>query len=274
MAGLRRMARKKVDMEANVKIVIAMHKPYRIPKGDCYFPLHVGREGKKGFGITGDDTGDHISFKNPYYCELTGVYWAWKNLEADYVGLVHYRRYFGKRGRMGGRDRFAGILTDEEIRQLVSRYPVILPKKRRYYIETLYTHYAHTHYSEHLDMTREIVERLCPEYLPSFDRTMKSRSGHMFNMFIMQKALADAYCEWLFAILSELEKKIDITQYDAFQARLFGRVSEFLLDIWIRKNNIAYHETPTCFLGEIDWTRKVISFVKAKVCGKKYDKSF
>ena len=69
---------------------------------------------------------------------------------------------------------------------------------------------------------------------------MNRKSAHMFNMFIMKKNLADEYCKWLFSILSKLEKMIDITEYDSFQARLFGRVSELLLDVWIEKNNVKY----------------------------------
>lgn len=146
-----------------------MHKPYKLPEGDCYLPLHVGKEGKKEFGIDGDNVGDNISLKNQYYCELTGVYWAWKNLDADYIGLVHYRRYFGRKGRWikKYKDSYLEILTDDDIRELTAKYSVILPKKRNYYIETLYTHYAHTHYAEHLDLTRDIIEKLSPEYLPS-----------------------------------------------------------------------------------------------------------
>ena len=82
----------------NVKIIIASHKPYQMPSDICYLPLHVGKNGKEGFGYRGDDTGENISWKNPNYCELTGLYWAWKNYEAlgnpDYVGLMHYRRHF------------------------------------------------------------------------------------------------------------------------------------------------------------------------------------
>lgn len=78
----------------NVKIIIATHKKTDLPIDHLYLPIHVGKEGKDNIGYEGDDTGDNISFKNPYYSELTAVYWAWKNLDADYIGLVHYRRYF------------------------------------------------------------------------------------------------------------------------------------------------------------------------------------
>ena len=62
-----------------------MHKPYWHPADSVYIPIHVGKKGKPSMGIMGDDTGDNISDRNPAYCELTGVYWAWKNLKADYI---------------------------------------------------------------------------------------------------------------------------------------------------------------------------------------------
>jgi hypothetical protein len=78
----------------NIKLLIAAHKQYQMPADSIYFPLHVGAQGKEHItGFTPDNTGDNISTKNPYYCELTGLYWAWKNLDADYIGLCHYRRY-------------------------------------------------------------------------------------------------------------------------------------------------------------------------------------
>lgn len=39
-------------------------------------------------GYIGDNTGDNISLRNPNYCELTGLYWAWKNLKCDYIGYA------------------------------------------------------------------------------------------------------------------------------------------------------------------------------------------
>lgn len=73
-----------------VTVIVAAHKKYRMPEDACYLPLHVGKEGKEEIGFAGDNTGDNISLKNPYYCELTGLYWMWKNVEADYLGLLHY----------------------------------------------------------------------------------------------------------------------------------------------------------------------------------------
>ena len=79
----------------DIKVIVAAHKPYRMPQDSMYLPLHVGRAlTDQDLGWQGDNTGDNISLKNPYYCELTGLYWAWKNLKADAIGLVHYRRFF------------------------------------------------------------------------------------------------------------------------------------------------------------------------------------
>ena len=74
-------------------IFVACHKKCDTPKDAIYLPLHVGAEGKDPIGFTPDNTGDNISSQNPIFCELTGLYWCWKNLQYDYLGLVHYRRY-------------------------------------------------------------------------------------------------------------------------------------------------------------------------------------
>lgn len=269
-----------------VMVVIATHKPYRMPDASIYFPLHVGAAGKRdsngkkmNFGYAQDDIGDNISEKNNSFCELTGLYWAWKNLDADYIGLVHYRRYFCV--SVKNRDSFGNVLNDEEIGKLVPRYKVIVPKKRNYHIETLYSHYAHTHYAEHLDITREIVAQKYPEYLDNFDGVMKRKKGYMFNMMIMQRTLLDEYCSWLFDILFELEKKVDASQFSFYQGRFFGRVSEIIFNVWLayqietkRLSKKDIVELPCIYMEKIDWWKKVSSFLKAKFFHKKYEGSF
>lgn len=260
----------------NVKIVVATHKKYEMPNDNMYIPLHVGAEGKKSIGYTLDNTGNNISSKNPYFCELTGLYWAWKNLNSDYIGLVHYRRYFTASARIpkDEKERFKIVLTSEQVSELLDTVDVILPKKRKYYIENLYDHYKHTMYIEPLDETEKIIKEKYPEYLEEFGKLHKRTSMHAFNMMIMKKEVLDSYCNWLFDILFELEKRIDNSQYDAFHARFYGRISERLLDVWINTNGIKYKEVKVMDMQNINWLNKVFSFLKAKFTGKKYGKSF
>lgn len=260
----------------NVKIIVATHKKYQMPTDDMYIPLQVGKEGKENIGYTCDNTGDNISNRNPYYCELTGLYWGWKNLKTDYMGLVHYRRNFTK-GRVyttNKEKRLNCVLSKEQINKLLDKTDIVLPKKRNYYIESLYSHYAHTHYVEALDETRKVIEEKKPKYLKEFDKLHTRKSAHMFNMFIMKKEILNEYCTWLFDILFELEKRIDPTQYDSFHARYLGRVSELLLDVWINTNGLEYIETNVVNIEGENWIKKGTSFLEAKFTGKKYGKSF
>ena len=96
-----------------IKIIIATHKEYDLPHDPLYLPVHAGSR-IHGYSLpyTADNTGDNISGKNASFCELTALYWAWKNVDADYIGLCHYRRYFCGRGRKQ-------ILTADEARRAV-----------------------------------------------------------------------------------------------------------------------------------------------------------
>jgi hypothetical protein len=254
----------------DIKILIATHKQFDVPHDSVYLPIHAGREGKAELGYAGDNTGDNISIKNPYYCELTALYWAWKNLEADYIGLVQYRRFLSYKCKRSGTHN---ILTREHLHSLCGKYDIILPKKRYYIIETNWQHYAHIHGSEYLDKTRIIICKNSPEYLASFDRVMKRRSAHMFNMFIMKKELVDKYCKWLFDILFQLEEQIDFSGLHPFQARMPGRISELLLDVWITKNHYSYKEVSYMQTGPVNWPKKTRNFLIAKFTGRIYTES-
>ena len=259
-----------------VTVIIAAHKKYRVPEDKLYMPLHVGAEGKEKIGFSCDDTGDNISKKNPFFCELTGLYWAWKNLKSEYIGLVHYRRHLtiSKKKLKTTDEKFENVLTYKQANDLLKNCDIILPIKRKYYIENLYNHYKHTMHIETLDETRKIIEKKYPNYLKEFDKLHKRTSAHMFNMFIMRKDIMDRYCSWLFDILFELEKRIKPSDYDTFHSRYLGRVSELLLDVFINTNNLRYKEVKFMDMEKVNWFKKGTSFLKAKFFGKKYDKSF
>lgn len=264
----------------DIKIIIATHKQYFMPSDEIYLPLHVGKLGKQDLGYQGDDTGENISVKNSNFCELTGLYWAWKNLPNDYLGLIHYRRFFSVKSRSEQKNSSLETLylTSEEAGQLLEQYDVIVPSKRNYYIETLYSHYANTLHSEHLDVTREIIAEKCGQFLESFDAVMKQRGGYMFNMFIMSKELVNNYCSWLFPILFELEKRIPAEQYSAFHARFYGRVSELLFNVWLKQYSktkpLKIKQIPFVYGEKINWLKKGSAFLMAKFFKKKYENSF
>lgn len=260
----------------NIKLLVAAHKKYQMPEDSIYLPLHVGAEGKESIGFTPDNSGDNISAKNPYFCELTGLYWAWKNLDADYIGLVHYRRYFcnAKRIPKTEDEKFKVVLNQEQAEALLKDGDVVLPKKRNYYIETVYNHYKHTMFIETLDEAGKIIAEKYPEYSAAFEGLKHTKKLHAFNMFIMKKELLNEYLTWLFDILNELETRLDPKQYSSFHARYPGRVSERLLDVWIKTNNIKFKECKVIDMQKVNWFKKGGSFLKAKFTGKRYEKSF
>ena len=246
----------------NIKIIVATHKSYPMPTDKLYLPLHVGKENSSvSLPYEGDNTGEHISEKNSHYCELTALYWAWKNLDADYIGLAHYRRHYCIKKPGCAKDKFPYILTYNEAESLLAETDILLPKKRNYYIETNYSHYVHAHGSESMDKTKEIIRELYPDYIPAFDSVMNNTKAHMFNMFIMKKDTFHAYCEWLFSILQKLEKALGCTSENR---RIYGYVSELLLDVYLTKNNLTYKELSYMFMENEHWLKKGFSFLKRK----------
>ena len=233
-----------------------------MPEDEIYLPVQVGAAGAANdLGYSRDDSGDNISSKNKNYCELTGLYWAWKNLDADYVGLAHYRRHFTLRK---GSDKKILPITGEELKPLLVNYDVLLPRKRNYFIDTTYDQYVHAHHKEDLDTTEAILKERYPEYLDAYNKVMKSTSGHRFNMFVMKKDIFDEYCGWLFSVLFELEKRLDISTYSAYDARVFGFVGERLLDVWLMTNKVNSKDIPYVFMEDQNWFKKGSAFLKRK----------
>ena len=261
-------------------IAVATHRPYRICDDELYLPVMVGAfsmSEAETAGYARDDSGDNISDKNAWYCELTGLYWLWKNSDADNIGLCHYRRYFARKRKLTISCRYRmsrkrsnpyyNVLHRDEAADLLEQYPVILPRPRRYFVESNYSQFVHSHGSFALDETRKIIIERYPEYIDAYDRTMAGTTGHRFNMFIMRKELLNRYCGWLFDILFELEKRIsaDISKEKRDDSRLYGYVSERLLDVWLYKECCDYVEIPYCFIGKEHLICKAAAMVMRKI---------
>lgn len=252
----------------DIKILVATHKSYWMPTDNVYLPVHVGKEGKEDIGFIGDNTGDNISTKNANYCELTGLYWAWKNISADYIGLCHYRRYFTRTNPINCEKKKQVILSRNEWEKLLEKHPIIVPDKRKYYIETNRSHYNHSHYAKDIDTTEKIIQEKYPQYINAFTKVMKRTWAHMFNMFVMRKDYLDEYCTWLFDVLQELENRTDITNYNVIEARIYGYISELLLDVWLETKQYEYYEQNVAFLEPQNWIKKGGIFLRRKIMGK------
>ena len=247
-----------------LRVLVAAHKPYPMPADPAYMPVCVGAAlGGSIPGFASDDDGEGISAKNPSFCELTAVYWAWKNLDPEIgaVGLVHYRRHF--KGPSGGLATWRDFATSLEGRD------AILPKERNYFIDTTYSQYAHAHHAQDLDTARAVLEERHSDFIAAFDAAMKSTKGHRFNMFVMRRAVFDEYCGWLFDVLFEMERRLDVSGYSAYDSRVFGFVAERLLDVWIAAKGVSYAEMPVLHLEGQNWPAKVIRFLVRKIRGNK-----
>ena len=248
----------------NSKILVATHKQYVFPPHELYTPIHVGKAlTPVDFGYLGDDTQENISNKNRNFCELTALYWAWKNNffeNAYYIGLVHYRRHF--HGDLVFNN--SKILSDTQIVAYLKDYDVIVPKKRNYYIESIATHYKNAHYEKDLLETESIIKKFFPEYQDAFSTLVSQKKLHLFNMFIMSKENFDNYMTWLFTILFELEKRTDISPYDSYQARLFGFMAERLFNVWLIKNRLKTKELQVVNLEGENLPFKAYNLLKRK----------
>jgi hypothetical protein len=254
-----------------VKLLVATHKPYDFPESDIYYPIEVGAALRESsLGYLRDDFNKNISNKNGSFCELTALYWAWQNSfakEVEYIGLVHYRRYFSGDSEFGD----ISILGEEKIKKLLSSYDIILPKKRNYYIETVYSHYKHAHYIEDIELLKETIEQISPEYSSSFDKVMGSRSLYLYNMFIMSDYHFASYCKWLFQILSILEDKIDISHREKYQQRVFGFLGERLLNVWLYHNRLRSVEVSVVNIEGENLSKKGIEMISRMITKKRRD---
>ena len=182
-----------------------------------------------------DNVGNNISYKNSNYCELTGLYWIWKNVDDPFKGLVHYRRYFGKSNL---RCNINDIYTYDEMVFFLNDVDIVLP-----YVE----HFKQNAKEEILieccteDIfynLEKIINEKYPEYSNDFKDIFSNNKCTLFNMLFCKAEVFDSYCEWLFDVLFELEKYVDLTKLNAYQKRLYGFLSERLLNVWVKHNKL------------------------------------
>lgn len=235
---------KKVNNIMLNKIYIVTHKAFRSPKSDLYVPIQVGKiQTGQDLGFLSDDTLDNIAYKNATFCELTALYWIWKNdKEADYIGLCHYRRYFTKNQYSNSEKYF---ITNADINKKISKHDIILPYEEKWIgvnVEEYYNLGAGR--IQDIQKVKKILIKRFPEYINDLENVLNSNKASYRNMFIMSKMDLNRYCEWLFSILFELESSLNISSYNIQEKRVFGYLSEILLNVWIKHNKLSIAYCP------------------------------
>lgn len=247
----------------NTKIFVCCHKEFPVIKSDNIIPIQGGRKiSNIKLNMIGDDTGDNISEKNKSWCELTVLYWMWKNIEADAYGLFHYRRFLKLSWHY--REYFNPLndselanlgLTQEKFDRLLEKYDIITSPRWNVHpvdlpcnIMSNYEFYCRDHYKKDIDIVEDIIKDKFKEYyFPMLD-VLTSKTCFFGNIFIMKKKYFFEFMEWLFAVLEEAEQKIDIRTYSVYQKRIFGFLAERLSNVYVnyaqRKYNVAVKEFP------------------------------
>lgn len=228
---------------------------------NLYIPMVTGAQAfeKEGKSIPSDyerdDSLDHISWKNDTYAEFTGQYWVWKNVSADIVGFIQYRRYFVKESfeqtlhnksfALGGSriykpfcnniDPYDYILDRDYIESMLSEYDLCVKVNREIPISYLVRSYG-------VDFTKKlksVIQELCPEYMKDLEIALQDSVNYHCNMYIGKKEVLDRYWAWIFPILDRLAEldmkfKFETDMYD----KRFAYVGEVLLKVWIDHNKI------------------------------------
>ena len=223
-----------------------------------------------------DDTGENISKKNPFYCELTVQYWAWKNLKCDVCGIFHQRRFldFSMKNKKYPYSiteksdektlRNAG-LSYEKICELFDNYSIIANKRENLFesVEDFYNRNDRQNFDD-MGLLKDIIKEKYPEYFPYAETYFKGTYSYFCNVFIMDKINFDRYSKWLFDILFEYEKR---KPQNLFYPREMGKLGERLFGVYMYYvmgcTDIAYIEFPRLHFSSVNGaTLKNLSFSK------------
>ena len=236
-----------------VSIYSAYHRLSPRVSSKSIKPIHVGAElaGAPLTGMLADNTGDHISEKNGSFCELTALYWAWKNdQDSDFIGLMHYRRLLDVAGEIDGgpAEAYVGAVDIESwtaraeawMKAELDNWDIVLPRLHKMGV-SVENNYLAGHHQEDFDKMRDVIAADHPAYLDAFNTAAKSMDIRLGNIALMRREVFGRYCTWLFDILLKVDAAdFDRRNYSPYQSRYIGFLAERLMTTFIlheRKTN-------------------------------------
>ncbi|WP_180898777.1 DUF4422 domain-containing protein [Martelella soudanensis] len=230
----------------NIFISVVYFKAAPLIKTQYLKPVQAGRAlGRYAFPeVIGDDTGVNISEKNVSWNELTVLYWMRHNVDAEFYGLMHYRRLLVFAEKPPKRLAFSEVTEreierygwkDDLIEKACEGADILTPQTRDIYLpglpEVLMSageFYAHQHHGEDMEIVEAIVKERSPHIYPYLVAALTGRRIFFNSVTVMRKRYFEEYADWLIDILEQAEKQIDTSAYDSHQRRLCGFLSEYL----------------------------------------------
>lgn len=253
-------------MSEKITLFTCQHRASYIPPLDFIQPVWAGRNGRDISGqVPGDDSGDHISQLNPYFSELTVIYWVWKNVSFDADdcwGLCHYRRYFAApftwfnygRPMMHRKpepkeiDRYINSKLKKAIVARMKGHDLILPElvnaslRRKQHI-SIEDQYTMNHPASDWQIMKEVLLEKYPDYEDSFHSFSKQTTMSLGNMMIAGPVVWNSYLTWLFDILFETHRRLPVNE-DPYQRRAPGFMAERLLNLYVQHNKMSVASLP------------------------------
>ena len=244
----------------SIQILVATRKELvkeiLLPQSRIYRTIYVGASGQAHpsglYDYFDDDGEDTLSAKNDLYSELTAQYWAWKNLDLEYYGFCHYRRFFIFAPDRQLDDGYGNCfctawnekvwdylqVRDKHILEALNGCDGIMTElsdirsDQKY--ETVLDQYGGGRYRFAKDLLTagDVIEELFPAYRPYFDRVIQGHYTCFCNMYILKKRLFEEYCSFLFPVLKEVERRTDFTAYSKESRRFLGHISERLFTVF------------------------------------------
>ena len=236
-----------------IKLLITHKKYSKILNEEPFVPIQTGRDISDEIfeNMIGDNTGDNISKENNYFCELSAIYWAWKNYEKldnpDYIGFMHNRRHFIFNNKHYKKHKKGFVvfpqlnesyikecsLNYNDICEQLDEYDCIFPQPVK--IGIVYKQFEQEHDVKYLDLALDIIKKKYPDYTDIANEYINSDISYVWCMGIYKKEIFFNYAKWLFDILMDIFSEIDFTGYNTEQARLPGYIGERLTGIFFKK---------------------------------------
>lgn len=214
-----------------IKQYVISHQPTVLPDYPDLCLIQVGSQ--EPFSDLQDNVGENISEKNANYCELTALYWIWKNDDQSrWVGINHYRRFF------------KDLKRPDWLEAQLEQYDLLVPKFEPYKESVERQYCLESGFEEDLKKVRAILARQHPEDVWAYDQVMKQGGLYLYNMMIASKPVFDEYCQWLFDILFALEGQVDLSGYSDYQKRIYGFLGERLLNVYILARGLKVKPLP------------------------------